>query len=111
MAHTAAALIITAESGFTRYLEEIRRCPMLGPREGYISAKSQREHGHHRQADRLVNDASRHTPIRDDDDSGDWREWPVDEHDSQQAVLVESAEIDNRRAVLSKALSVRQKTC
>ena len=54
MAHTAALPLITAESGLTRYLEEIRRFPMLEPQEEYMLAKSWREHGDREAAHRLV---------------------------------------------------------
>src|SRR4030088_2807322 len=54
MAHTAALPLITAESGLTRYLEEIRRFPMLKPKEEYRLAKSWREHGDRDAAHRLV---------------------------------------------------------
>ena len=54
MAHAAALPIITAESGLTRYLEEIRRFPMLEPQEEYMLAKSWREHGDREAAHRLV---------------------------------------------------------
>ena len=54
MAHTAALPILTAESGLTRYLEEIRRFPMLEPQEEYMLAKSWREHGDREAAHRLV---------------------------------------------------------
>jgi RNA polymerase sigma-32 factor len=54
MAHAAAMPLITAESGLTRYLEEIRRFPMLEPQEEYMLAKSWREHGDREAAHRLV---------------------------------------------------------
>ena len=54
MAHAAALPILTAESGLTRYLEEIRRFPMLEPQEEYMLAKSWREHGDRDAAHRLV---------------------------------------------------------
>jgi RNA polymerase sigma-32 factor len=54
MAHAAALPIITAESGLTRYLEEIRRFPLLEPQEEYTLAKSWREHGDRDAAHRLV---------------------------------------------------------
>src|SRR3989442_12400805 len=54
MAHAAALPILTAESGLTRYLEEIRRFPMLEPQEEYMLAKSWREHGDREAAHRLV---------------------------------------------------------
>jgi RNA polymerase sigma-32 factor len=54
MAHAATLPIITAENGLTRYLEEIRRFPMLEPQEEYMLAKSWREHGDRIAAHRLV---------------------------------------------------------
>src|SRR5688572_18789921 len=53
MAH-AAVPILTAESGLTRYLEEIRRFPMLEPQEEYMLAKRWREHGDRDAAHKLV---------------------------------------------------------
>ncbi len=46
---------VTAESGVTRYLEEIRRVPMLEPHEEFMLAKRWREHGDHEAAHKLVN--------------------------------------------------------
>jgi RNA polymerase sigma-32 factor len=233
MAHTAALPILTAESGLTRYLEEIRRFPMLEPHEEYMLAKRWREHGDRDAAHRLVTshlrlvakiamgyrgyglpiaevisegnvglmqavkrfepdkgfrlatyamwwikasiqeyilrswslvkmgttanqkklffnlrkakskisaldegdmrpdqvkiiakrlgvaeqdvidmnrrlggDASLNTPIREEGDSGEWQDWLVDEAPSQERVLVESEELDNRRKALGEALSV-----
>jgi len=54
MARSAALPIVTAEGGLTRYLEEIRRFPMLEPQEEYMLAKSWREHGDRDAAHRLV---------------------------------------------------------
>ena len=54
MARAAALPILTAESGLSRYLEEIRRFPMLEPQEEYMLAKRWREHGDRDAADRLV---------------------------------------------------------
>src|ERR1700678_2537309 len=54
MAHTAALPVMSGESGLTRYLEEIRRFPMLEPREEYVLAKRWREHGDREAAHRLV---------------------------------------------------------
>jgi len=233
MAHTAALPIITAESGLTRYLEEIRRFPMLEPQEEYMLAKRWREHGDREAAHRLVTshlrlvakiamgyrgyglpiaevisegnvglmqavkrfepekgfrlatyamwwikasiqeyilrswslvkmgttanqkklffnlrkakskisaleegdlrpdqvaliakrlgvteqdvidmnrrlggDASLNTPIREDGDSGEWQDWLVDEAPTQERVLAENEELDNRRKALGEALSV-----
>jgi Sigma-70 factor, region 1.2 len=46
---------VTAESGLTRYLREIRRFPMMEPHEEYVLAKRWREHGDHEAAHKLVN--------------------------------------------------------
>src|SRR5256714_13035046 len=54
MAHAASLPILNAENGLTRYLEEIRRFPMLEPQEEYMLAKSWREHGDRTAAHRLV---------------------------------------------------------
>ena len=51
----AAALpVIAAEGGLTRYFEEIRRFPMMEPREEYMLAKRWREHGDRDAAHKLV---------------------------------------------------------
>ena len=54
MAQAAALPLLTAESGLTRYLEEIRRFPMLEPQEEYMLAKRWREHGDRDAAHKLV---------------------------------------------------------
>src|ERR1700709_1578867 len=54
MARAAALPILTAESGLSRYLEEIRRFPMLEPQQEYMLAKSWREHGDRDAAQKLV---------------------------------------------------------
>jgi RNA polymerase sigma-32 factor len=46
--------IPSAETGLSRYLDEIRRFPMLEPQEEYMLAKSWREHGDREAAHRLV---------------------------------------------------------
>jgi RNA polymerase sigma-32 factor len=233
MAQTTALPILTAESGLTRYLEEIRRFPMLEPQEEYMLAKSWREHGDREAAHRLVTshlrlvakiamgyrgyglpiaevisegnvglmqavkrfepekgfrlatyamwwikasiqeyilrswslvkmgttanqkklffnlrkakskisaleegdmrpdqvkliakrlgvgeqdvidmnrrlggDASLNTPIREDGDSGEWQDWLVSDAPSQERVLAENEELDNRRKALGEALNV-----
>jgi hypothetical protein len=45
MARSAALPVLTAENGLSRYMEEIRRFPMLEPHEEYMLAKNWREHG------------------------------------------------------------------
>ena len=54
MAHTSTLPNRTAESGLSRYLEEIRRFPMLEPQEEFMLAKRWREHGDREAAHRLV---------------------------------------------------------
>ena len=54
MARTAALPIMTAEGGLTRYLEEIRRFPMLEPQQEYMLAKRWKEHGDRDAAHQLV---------------------------------------------------------
>ena len=233
MAQSAALPILTAESGLSRYLEEIRRFPMLEPQEEYMLAKSWREHGDREAAHKLVTshlrlvakiamgyrgyglpisevisegnvglmqavkrfepekgfrlatyamwwikasiqeyilrswslvkmgttanqkklffnlrkakskisaleegdmrpdqvkliakrlgvgeqdvidmnrrlggDASLNTPIREEGDSGEWQDWLVDDAPSQERILAESEELDNRRKALGEALNV-----
>jgi RNA polymerase sigma-32 factor len=233
MARTAALPILTAESGLSRYLEEIRRFPMLEPQDEYMLAKRWREHGDRDAAHKLVTshlrlvakiamgyrgyglpisevisegnvglmqavkrfepekgfrlatyamwwikaaiqeyilrswslvkmgttanqkklffnlrkaksrisaleegdlrpdqvkliakrlgvteqdvvdmnrrlggDASLNTPIREDGDAGEWQDWLVDDHASQESTLADTEELDNRKKALTDALSV-----
>src|SRR3989454_7679484 len=46
---------VTAQSGLTRYIEEIRRVPMLEPQDEYMLAKRWREHDDLEAAHKLVN--------------------------------------------------------
>jgi RNA polymerase sigma-32 factor len=55
---------------------------------------------------RLGGDASLNAPIREEGDSGEWQDWLVDDSDSQEAILAQSEELENRRSALSDALSV-----
>jgi len=54
MARAAAWPILTAESGLSRYLSEIKRFPMLEPQEEYMLAKRWREHNDREAAHKLV---------------------------------------------------------
>ncbi|MFN3853102.1 MAG: RNA polymerase sigma factor RpoH [Phreatobacter sp.] len=54
MAHVASLPILSAESGLARYLDEIRKFPMLQPQEEYMLAKRWREHGDTEAAHKLV---------------------------------------------------------
>jgi RNA polymerase sigma-32 factor len=55
---------------------------------------------------RLGGDVSLNSPIREEGDSGEWQDWLVDDTPSQERVLVESEELDNRREALGEALTV-----
>ncbi|HEY0569724.1 MAG TPA: RNA polymerase sigma factor RpoH [Xanthobacteraceae bacterium] len=55
---------------------------------------------------RLGGDTSLNAPIREDGDSGEWQDWLADESASQESVLAESEELENRRKALSHALEV-----
>jgi RNA polymerase sigma-32 factor len=55
---------------------------------------------------RLGGDASLNTPIREDGDAGEWQDWLVDDHASQESTLAASEELDNRKKALTDALSV-----
>src|SRR2546428_11432160 len=46
---------VTDQSGLTRYIEEIRRVPMLEPHEEYMLAKRWREHDDLEAVHKLVN--------------------------------------------------------
>jgi RNA polymerase sigma-32 factor len=55
---------------------------------------------------RLGGDASLNAPIRDDGESGEWQDWLADDSESQETVMAEHEELDNRRKALSSALEV-----
>ena len=56
---------------------------------------------------RLSGDASLNAPIRaTEGESGEWQDWLVDDQDSAEEILVEQDELDNRRRMLSGAMSV-----
>jgi RNA polymerase sigma-32 factor len=54
---------------------------------------------------RLSGDASLNAPLREEGE-GEWQDWLVDQSSSQESLLVESEEANNRRAALSQALGV-----
>ena len=54
---------------------------------------------------RLGGDASLNAPLREDGE-GEWQDWLVDEHASQESTLVATEELDNRKKALTDALSV-----
>jgi RNA polymerase sigma-32 factor len=56
---------------------------------------------------RLSGDASLNAPIKaSEGDSGQWQDWLVDDHDSQEETLIEQDELDTRRAMLARAMGV-----
>lgn len=56
---------------------------------------------------RLSGDASLNAPIRaSEGESGEWQDWLVDDHESQEEMLIEQDELENRRGMLSSALAV-----
>jgi len=54
MARNSLPAISSAEGGLSRYLDEIRRFPMLEPQEEYMLAKRYKEHGDRDSAHKLV---------------------------------------------------------
>jgi RNA polymerase sigma-32 factor len=55
---------------------------------------------------RLGGDASLNSPIREEGDAGEWQDWLVDETPTQERILAENEEADNRHAALVQALDV-----
>jgi RNA polymerase sigma-32 factor len=55
---------------------------------------------------RLGGDASLNVAIREGSDPGEWQGWLVDESPDQETTLAASEEFDNRRKMLSDALTV-----
>ena len=55
---------------------------------------------------RLGGDTSLNAPIRTDSESGEWQDWLVDDSQSQEQVLIEQDELDNRRGMLADAMAV-----
>jgi RNA polymerase sigma-32 factor len=55
---------------------------------------------------RLGGDVSLNAPIREDDDSGEWQDWLVDETASPEELLIASGEAENRHKALTESLSV-----
>ncbi len=56
---------------------------------------------------RLSGDASLNAPIRaGEGESGEWQDWLVDDHESQEQMLIEQDELEHRRSMLNSALDV-----
>jgi RNA polymerase sigma-32 factor len=59
---------------------------------------------------RLSGDASLNAPIRaTEGDSGEWQDWLADDADTQETVLAEQDELDQRRTMLRESLDVLDK--
>jgi RNA polymerase sigma-32 factor len=55
---------------------------------------------------RLGGDASLNAPVRAEADAGEWQDWLVDESESQETLLANQEELDQRRQMLSEAMDV-----
>ncbi len=56
---------------------------------------------------RLSGDASLNAPIRaSEGESGEWQDWLADDAESQESILVEQDELEQRRAMLMEALEI-----
>jgi RNA polymerase sigma-32 factor len=55
---------------------------------------------------RLGGDASLNAPIRDDGESGEWQDWLVSDSPTQEKILADSEESNNRHQALIGALDV-----
>jgi RNA polymerase sigma-32 factor len=56
---------------------------------------------------RLSGDASLNAPIRaSEGESGEWQDWLVDEQESQEDMLIEQDELEQRRTMLGEALGI-----
>ena len=59
---------------------------------------------------RLSGDASLNAPIRaTEGDSGEWQDWLADDSETQEEMLAERDELDQRRVMLNEALGVLDK--
>lgn len=53
---------------------------------------------------RLSGDASLNSPLRADDGTGEWQDWLVDESESQESIVANQQELDQRRIMLKSAM-------
>jgi RNA polymerase sigma-32 factor len=58
---------------------------------------------------RLAGDTSLNAPIGNDGDASEWQDWLADDAPSQERVLIDSEELDQRRQALTEALTVLDK--
>ncbi|MHB8912883.1 MAG: RNA polymerase sigma factor RpoH [Lysobacter sp.] len=54
---------------------------------------------------RLGGDASLNAPVRNDMEAGEWQDWLADDQPTQEEVLGEEQELDQRKSYLTSALS------
>lgn len=55
---------------------------------------------------RLGGDTSLNATVRQDSESLEWQDWLVDDTDSQEKMLIDSEQKDNRRSMLTESLDV-----
>ena len=55
---------------------------------------------------RMSGDASLNAPIRQEGEGGEWQDWLVDNSSSQESILVDQEESDNRLGALRQALGI-----
>jgi RNA polymerase sigma-32 factor len=55
---------------------------------------------------RLGGDTSLNATVRQDSESLEWQDWLVDDSDSQETMLIDSEQKDNRRSMLTESLDV-----
>jgi len=53
---------------------------------------------------RLSGDASLNSPLKADDGTGEWQDWLVDESESQESIVANQQELDQRRIMLRSAM-------
>lgn len=53
---------------------------------------------------RLSGDASLNSPLKADDGTGEWQDWLVDESESQESIVANQQELDQRRVMLKSAM-------
>lgn len=53
---------------------------------------------------RLSGDASLNSPLRADDGTGEWQDWLIDESESQEAIVGDQQELEQRRIMLKSAM-------
>src|SRR5260221_77986 len=99
--------------GLSRYMQEIRKFPMLELAEGDVRPDQVRtiaprfgvaESDVVSMTRRLAGDPSFNAPVRADSEAGEWLDWLVDDSPSQEDRLGETQELDQRRSYLSSAL-------